>query len=181
MIEFTEVSTGGSHGTVELKGGKLITRGYLSSRVQAWLRQGKTPAEFMEYYSDWSNGYVMSKTVEGTGGSGAAEEDEPEKRNVRTRTFATKGEDLTPVGAVEQLLEIIYADVEAHPEMGFVCEEIKYEADKYLEWIKEADSEEDVRKIIESLLEEIPVSDYEGAEYLEEYFKSLLDSGAPGQ
>lgn len=168
MIEFTEVSSGESLGTVELKNGKLTGPVHLQSMVQAWRRQAKSPEEFMEFYSDWSNGYIMSKAVEGK-----PSEDVPPADKLRVAVFAQNDKELSPVTVIEKLREIVYADVDADPERGYAGEEAKEEMDKYLEWINEAETDEDVKEIIESLLDEVPVEDYSGAEEIMPFLKEF--------
>lgn len=174
MIEFVEVSSGESLGRVELKDGKLSAPMHLQSMVEAWLRRGKAPEEFMEYYGGdgWSNGYIYSKEVSGEGR--AVEEEPAPEAELRVAKFAQNDKELSPVTVIEKLRDIVVADVKADTERGFAGEEAIREMDLYVQLINDAETDEDVRDIVEEILEEVPIEDYEGAEDIEEFLKTFI-------
>ncbi|WP_457966865.1 hypothetical protein M1E17_09265 [Arthrobacter sp. D1-29] len=178
MIEFIEVQSKESLGTVELKDGKLVGPIHLQSMIQAWLRQEKSPEEFMEFYGGdgWSNGYIYSQVASGEA-KAAAEEVPVEEMRARIRTFAQNDEELSPVTVVEKLRDIVAEDVKAHPEVGAAGAEVMREMDNYVELITEAETDEDVRDIIEDILEEVPVADYDGAEDIVDFLEAFLEGG----
>lgn len=171
MIEFIEVQSKESLGTVELTDGKLVGPVHLRSMIQAWMRQDKAPEEFMEFYSSWSNGYIESKAVEGK-----PFEDESPAEELRVAAFAQNDEELSPVTVIEKLRDLVAADVDADPARGYAGVEAKEQMENYLELITEAvtsGSEEDVRDIIEDVLEEVPVEDYDGAAEIVQFLKEF--------
>lgn len=179
MIEFVEVSTQESLGTVELKDGKLICPAHLQSMVDAWMRQDKSPEEFMDFYGGdgWSNGYILSKLVEGKPSEDESSTEEPPAEKLRAATFAQNDKVLSPVTVIEKLRDLVAADVDADPERGYAGVEAKQQMDNYLELITEAveaKSEEDIRDIVEDILEEVPIADYEGAEDIVQFLRSSL-------
>lgn len=179
MIEFTEVQSKESLGTVELKDGKLEASFPLQSMVDAWRRQGKSAEEFMEFYGGdgWSNGYIVSQEVDGKPAEDApAEEPAPEKevQVKKLATFAQGEEELSPITVIEKLRDLVAADVESDPERGPAGEEANEQMENYVELIHEAKTDEDVKDIIVDILEEVPIEDYDGAEDIVTFLKGFV-------
>jgi len=173
VIEFVEVQSKESLGTVELKDGKLVASPPLQSMVDAWLRQEKTPEAFVEFYGGdgWSNGYILSQEVEGKPAEEAPAEATEE---LRVATFAQNEEELSPVTVIEKLRDLVAADVKADPERGQAGVEANRQMELYVELITEAETDEDVKDIIEDILEEVPIADYDGAEDIVQFLQGFL-------
>lgn len=178
MIEFIEVQSKESLGTVELTDGKLQASPVLQSMVDSWLRQEKTPEAFMEFYGGdgWSNGYIYSQDAKGKPAEDVPAE--PSAEELRTRAFAKSGsEELSPVAVVEKLRDLVAEDVDGDPERGYAGVEAKEQMDNYVELITEAvadGDQDDVHDIIEDILEEVPIEDYDGAEDIVQFLKGFL-------
>jgi len=62
-IEFTKIGDE-PMGHVELQDKKLVGSNTSMQRlVDMWLNDGRTVEEFVQYYSDWTSGYVSSRLV----------------------------------------------------------------------------------------------------------------------
>lgn len=62
-IEFIEIGDK-PKGYVELQGKKLVGSNTSMQRlVDMWLNDGRTVEEFVQYYTDWTSGYLTSRLV----------------------------------------------------------------------------------------------------------------------
>lgn len=62
-IAFTNID-GEDLGFVEFKNATLTgSNDARSGEIEQWIAQGYTPEEYVEYYREWSNGYLTSYTV----------------------------------------------------------------------------------------------------------------------
>jgi hypothetical protein len=62
-IQFVNIQGEYTH-RIRYEGGKLFANNASGqSLIDNWIAQGRTPEEFVEKFSSWSNGYAASKVV----------------------------------------------------------------------------------------------------------------------
>lgn len=61
MIEFVEVDSGRVLGTADVQRGEVLLTGVAVSIRGTRRNRDATPEQFVERYSDWSNGYVLAR------------------------------------------------------------------------------------------------------------------------